>query len=158
MAGGTSDQLERVRPLLRLMGDTIVDCGGVGMGVRMKVINNFMSTVLNVTTAEALTLAEAMGLDISMAMEVMASTPAGQGHMVTTYPAKVMQGDLSPGFKIDLAHKDLGLALDVAEKTHVPVAVGTAAKEVYAQARTRARGDQDWTAIYAMLRELSALE
>ena len=48
---------------------------------------------------------------VEQAREVMLGTVAGQGHMGTTYPAKVLRGDLAPGFMIDLAHKDLGLAL-----------------------------------------------
>lgn len=152
MAGGSEAAIARARPILEKLGDTIVHCGPVGAGSRMKVVNNFMSITLNAITAEALTLAEASGLDPELAREVMLGTVAGQGHMGTTYPAKVLKGDLSPGFMIDLAHKDLGLALDLAGSLGVAVATGRAAHEAYAQARTEGRGRQDWTAIYAMTR------
>ncbi len=42
-----------------------------------------------------------------------------------------MKGDLSPAFMIDLAHKDLGIALDVANQLHVPMPLGAASREVY---------------------------
>jgi 4-hydroxybutyrate dehydrogenase/sulfolactaldehyde 3-reductase len=157
MAGGAQDDLERARPLFELLGDAIVDCGGPGTGSRMKIVNNFMSTVLNVLTAEALTLAEASGLEVALAMRVMAGTAAGQGHMATTYPAKVLKGDLEPAFMLDLAHKDLGLALDLAAGAKVPVPLGAAAREVYSLARSRGRGSQDWTAIYELAKELAGL-
>src|SRR6266540_768128 len=94
MVGGEAAHLERVRPVLEKMGDTIVHCGPIGSGARMKIVNNFMSITLNATTMEALTLAEASGLDPELARKVMLGTAAGQGHMGSTYPAKVLKGDL----------------------------------------------------------------
>jgi 4-hydroxybutyrate dehydrogenase/sulfolactaldehyde 3-reductase len=152
MAGGGEAAIARAMPVLEKLGDTIVHCGPVGAGARMKIVNNFMSITLNATTAEALILAEASGLDPELARRVMLGTVAGQGHMGTTYPAKVLKGDLSPGFMVDLAHKDLGLALDLAGGLGVAVATGRAAQEAYAQARAQGRGRQDWTAIYTMAR------
>lgn len=43
----------------------------------------------------------------------------------------MLKGDLSPAFMIDLAHKDLGIALDVANQLHVPMPLGAASREVY---------------------------
>jgi len=152
MVGATPQGLERVRPVLERMGDTIVHCGPPGMGSRMKVVNNFMSVTLNVTTAEALTLAERSGLDPEIARAVMLGTTAGQGHMSTTYPAKVLRGDDTPGFMIDLAYKDLGLALDLAREVGVEVPTAAAARPVYDAARKDGRGRKDWTALYTYLR------
>jgi 4-hydroxybutyrate dehydrogenase/sulfolactaldehyde 3-reductase len=71
MAGGSEAAVARAMPIFEKLGDTIVHCGPVGSGSRMKIVNNFMSITLNVTTAEALTLAEASGLDTELAREVM---------------------------------------------------------------------------------------
>lgn len=153
MVGGSEADVARVRPILELMGDTIIHCGPVGAGSRMKIVNNYMSITLNVLSAEALLLAERSGLDPEIARKVMMGTAAGQGHFGSTYPAKVLKGDLSPGFMIDLAYKDLGLALELAQQIESPVATGAVAKQVYEQARDSGRGGDDWTAIYAMMRK-----
>ena len=153
MAGGEKEDVEKVRPLLELMGDPIIDCGGPGMGSRMKVINNFLSNMINVATAEALTLAEATGLNRDLAIEVMSGTAAGKGHMTTTYPNKVLKDDLSPAFMLDLAHKDQGLALDLAKQLKVRTLVGQAAQDVYAHAQSEDYGQLDWTSIYVMMRQ-----
>ena len=158
MVGGEADDIERARPFLACLGDTIIDCGGPGMGSRMKIINNFMSISLNALTAEALTLAESIGLDVDLAIDVMAGTAAGQGHMTTTYPAKVLKGDLSPAFMLGLAHKDLGLALDLAAKMHVPLPLGAAAREMYNIAWAEGRDREDWTALYETIRALARLD
>ena len=153
MVGGADADVARARPILSLMGDTIVHCGPVGMGARMKIVNNYMSIALNVLSAEALILAERSGLDPNLAREVMLGTAAGQGHFGSTYPAKVLKGDLTAGFMVDLAHKDLGLALDLARDIGAPVTTGLAARDAYDRARAQNRGRQDWTAVYAMMRE-----
>ncbi|MEM7538950.1 MAG: NAD-binding protein, partial [Chloroflexota bacterium] len=64
---------------------------------------------------------------------------------------------LSPAFMLDLAHKDLGLALDLANAVNVPVSMGAAAREVYSFARNQGRGAEDWTAIYDLMRKTVGL-
>ncbi|TBT04052.1 sulfolactaldehyde 3-reductase [Vibrio parahaemolyticus] len=158
MAGGTKEQIERAQPLFDCMGSETVDAGGAGKGIRIKIINNYMSIALNALSAEAATLAEAIGLDWDTTMKVMSGTPAGKGHFTTTWPGKVLAGDLSPVFMVDLAHKDLGIALDLANQVNVPMPCGAASRELYSIARAAGRGRQDWTAILEQLRVTSGLE
>ncbi len=157
MAGGEEEDVKAVVPLLSCMGDTIVYCGPAGSGTRMKLINNYMSIASNVVTAEALTLAEQSGLDRDLAIEVMMGTTAGQGHLSTTYPAKVLKGDVTPGFMIDLAHKDIGLALDFASHLKVPLPMGAAARQTYTSARVQGRGRHDWSSILETVRQLAGV-
>ena len=96
MVGGSESDLELARPILDILGDKIVHCGPVGSGTRMKIVNNYQSTSLNVLTAETLTLAKATGLDVDMAIEVMNETTAGRGHMKATYPNQVLSGNTNP--------------------------------------------------------------
>ena len=153
MVGGESRDVARARPILECMGDTIIHCGPVGAGARMKIVNNFMSITLNATTAEALSLAEASGLDVELARKVMLGTVAGTGHMGSTYPAKVLKGDLNPGFMIDLALKDLKLALELGEGLGLPLDTGRTAERAYVAAVEAGHGRNDWTALYAFLRQ-----
>ncbi len=153
MVGGTAADLERARPVLAVLGDTIVHCGPAGSGARAKIVNNYLSIVSNVVTAEALVLADRCGLDREAALEVMRGTPAGRGHLGTTYPAKVLAGDVTPGFAVDLAHKDLWLALELAARLRCPLATGVAAEAAYDLARARGRGREDWTTVLNVLAE-----
>ena len=157
LASGEPAALEAAQPLFDVMGNKTIDCGALGNGSRVKVINNFMGVSLNALTAEALTLAEAAGLDIRLALEVMRGTIAGIGHMRVTYPNKVLKGDLQAGFPVDLAHKDIGLALQLAARTNAPIFMGAAAAQAYSIVRSRGRGRQDYTAVYPVLRELAGL-
>ena len=157
LAGGTGEQIERARPVLMLMGNELVEAGGPGKGIRVKMVNNFMSIALNALSAEAATLCEALGLDFNVALEVMKGTPANKGHFTTTWAGRVLKGDLSPTFMVDHAHKDIGLALDVANRLHTTLPMGAAAREVYNQMRAKGRGKQDWTAVLEHMRDASGL-
>ncbi|TCP93472.1 4-hydroxybutyrate dehydrogenase/sulfolactaldehyde 3-reductase [Cricetibacter osteomyelitidis] len=157
LAGGTSEQVSRATEVLLCMGSEIINTGGPGRGIRVKLINNFMSISLNALSAETATLCEALNLPFDIAMRVMQGTPANKGHFTTTWVNKVLKGDLSPAFMIDLAHKDLGIALDVANQLHVPLVMGAASREIYSQAKAMGRGKQDWTAILEHVRFCSGL-
>ncbi|MFT6139287.1 MAG: 4-hydroxybutyrate dehydrogenase/sulfolactaldehyde 3-reductase [Psychromonas sp.] len=157
LAGGTKEQIEKAQHLFDCMGSETIDAGGPGKGIRVKIINNFMSIALNALSSEAATLSEAIGLDFDTALAVMNGTPAGKGHFTTTWPGKVLAGDLSPAFMVDLAHKDLGIALDLANQVKVPMPCGAASRELYSIARAAGRGHQDWTAVFEQHRIMSGL-
>lgn len=151
LAGGEAPDIERARPVFECIGETVIDCGGPGKGARMKIINNTMTTVLNVLTAEAVALAEAVGLDRALTVETLRGTAAGRGLMHSNFYKKAFQGDFSPAFMVDLARKDLGIALDLAEKARLPLAVARGADTVYARAQEESLGKMDWTVVYRML-------
>lgn len=157
LASGSAKDKVAANDALLCMGNQVIDCGEVGGGSRVKVINNFMGISLNALTAEALTLAEASGLGVGLALEVMRGTIAGLGHMNITYPNKVLRGDLSAGFQVDLAHKDLALALELAALSNASVPMGAAAFQSYTTARAQGRGAQDYSAIYPVMRSLAGL-
>ena len=151
MVGGDTEDVERAHPVLECMGDTIIYCGPAGAGIRTKLVNNYLSIVSNVVVAEALALAEGAGLDRDTVIEVLMGTTAGRGHLGTTYPAKALAGDLDPGFMVDLALKDLGLALEMSAAADSPAVMGAAALPVYDEAHHKGLGRRDWTAIYNMV-------
>ena len=155
MVGGSPEDVDRARPVLECMGDTIVHCGARGTGIRTKLVNNYLSIVSNVVVAEALAIAESAGLDRHTAIEVLMGTTAGRGHLGTTYPAKVLAGDLEPGFMVDLALKDLRLALQMSADSGASRAMGTSAVPFYQAASEQGMGRLDWTAIYNLVRDRS---
>lgn len=153
MAGGTPEDLATARPIFDAVGDTTVDCGGPGMGSRMKIVNNFLSAASNALTAEALVLAEASGLDVGTVVNVLTGTAAGRGHLTTTYPGKALAGDVTADFMLRLAHKDLALGVAFGEALGTDVRVASAALRTYDVAMDAGRGADDWTALYAFARE-----
>ena len=155
LAGGNAQQVARARDILLCMGSELVEAGGAGMGIRVKLINNYMSIALNALSAEAAVLCETLGLDLDVAIKVMSGTAAGKGHFTTTWPNKVLKGDLSPAFMVDLALKDLRIAIDVAQQMNAPLEMGAKAESYYRAASEQGRGRQDWSALLSQVRQLA---
>jgi 4-hydroxybutyrate dehydrogenase/sulfolactaldehyde 3-reductase len=148
MVGASHNDFGRVKPLLEAMGTTVHHCGKPGTGIRTKLVNNYLAIISCQVNAEALALAQAYGLDLAKTLEVVNGTTATNGQLKQGWPFKVLKGDIAPGFRIALAHKDLSLAVEAARKAGVPVYVGAVARECLGQAkRTGDYGEKDFSAL-----------
>ena len=146
---------KKVEPLLNAMGTTIIRCGKVGSGIRAKVVNYFQILSIAQITAEALTLAQKIGLDLETFKQVNAGTTANNGQFHINFLSKVLQNDIEPGFTIDLAHKDMGLAIETANSFRVGLPVGSSVQAVYAQARSGKFAKKDFSALLDYACELA---
>ena len=138
---------ERVKPLLNAMGTSIIRCGKVGTGIRAKVVNNFQILSIAQITAEALTLAQKLNLELDVFKEVNAGTTANNGQFHINFMSKVLKNDIEPGFTIDLAHKDMGLAIEAGNDFRVGLPVGSSVQAVYGQARSSEFAEKDFSAL-----------
>ena len=147
MVGAEPADFEVVKPLLEAMGTTIHHCGAAGTGTRTKLINNYLAIISCQLNAEALALSQRFGLDLATTLDVIHGTTATNGQLKINWPNKVLAGDTSPGFTIDLAHKDLSLIMGAANAARVPLPVAAAAREMFSAARARGYGGQDFSAM-----------
>ncbi len=147
MVGASDADFARVRPLLEAMGTTIHHCGAVGSGMRTKLVNNFLAIVSCQMNAEALTLSTRFGLDLQTTLDVIHGTTATNGQLKINYATKVLTGDTEPGFAIDLAHKDLTLIVNAANKAKVPLPIGAVARESVSLARSTSFHNKDFSAL-----------
>lgn len=157
MVGAEPADLERVRPLLDAMGTTVLHCGPVGAGVRMKLVNNYMAVVSCQLNAEALTLSQRFGLDLERTLAVLNGTTAYNGQLQLNWPTKSLVGDISPGFTIDLAHKDLSLVMTAANAARVPMPLGAAAREMFSVARAGKYAGSDFSAMGDVLSDIAGV-
>lgn len=119
MAGGAAADLERVRPYLDCYSVSVVHVGDrPGSGQMVKAINQVLVVVNALAVSEALTLAEAAGLDLSTTLRAVESGAAGSW-MLSNRGPQVIAADWAPGFTIDLQQKDLRLVLEAAERLGV---------------------------------------
>ena len=158
MVGAEPEAYARVKPLLELMGTTIHHCGGVGTGMRTKLVNNYLAIILCQLNAEAIALSQRFGLTLENTLDVIHGTTATNGQLKIAWPMKVLKGDVDPGFTIDLAHKDLTLIVDAANAVKVPVPVAAAAREAFSVARSRGYGALDFSAMVDVLCESANIE
>ena len=158
MVGASDVDFERVKPLLEAMGTTVHHCGVVGTGGRTKLVNNYIAITLCQVNAEALALSQRFGLDITKTLQVLYGTSATNGQLRINFPNKVLAGDTTPGFTIDLAHKDMSLVLGAAHASKVPMPVAAAVFESFSLARAGEYGQSDFSGIADVICDLARIE
>ena len=157
LVGGDNDKFGEIKPLLETMGSDVVYCGNSGSGSKMKIINNYMSIVSNIVTAETLSLVEKSGIDLNLAINLLTTTAAGKGHLNVSYPIKVLKNDVSPGFKNTLALKDLKLALEQGSLDGIDLSTGKSALKIYEGAEKTQYKDLDWTSMFNYIKEINKI-
>ena len=130
LVGGETDQLERARPLLQVLGSSITHFGPVGAGQEAKAVNQVLVAGSYAAVAEALSLAERLGLNRQQVVEALKRGAAGSWAL--EHRSERMINDHYPlGFKLALHRKDLGIALEAAaaQQLELPVTEQVAAME-----------------------------
>jgi 2-hydroxymethylglutarate dehydrogenase len=125
MVGGDAAALEKVKPILEAMGQKIFPVGGVGCGNVAKLVNNLISLACNSASAEGFALGAKAGINPVTLLEII-KVSTGNNWCMQQYPNTTFKGNFEPGFKISLAYKDIGLALELAKENGVPVPVSQA--------------------------------
>jgi 3-hydroxyisobutyrate dehydrogenase-like beta-hydroxyacid dehydrogenase len=130
LVGGDAHDLERARPLLEVIGSRITHFGPVGSGQEAKAVNQVLVAGSYAAVAEALQLAERLGLDRHQVVEALKGGAAGSWAL--EHRSAQMINDHYPlGFKLALHRKDLGIALEAAaaQQLELPVTEQVAAME-----------------------------
>ncbi len=145
MVGGRAEAVERARPILQAFGRTIYHLGPVGSGAIAKLINNLMAAINLLGVCEGLVLAAKAGLDLDLFCRVIADSSGASRSFSGAAPA-ILARDFRPGFMIDLMHKDVTLALDLARQVGVRTLAGALAQQVLQEARNAGLGRQSTAA------------
>ena len=158
MAGGTTEALERARPVLAAMGRRVVACGGPGAGQAAKMCNNMILGIAMIGISEAFVLAEKLGLDHQALFDV-ASTSSGQCWALTNHcpvpgpvPTSAANHGYRPGFATALMLKDLTLARDAAEAAGADTALGRHARDIFARFAASGGAALDYSAVIEAVR------
>lgn len=155
MVGGESDALERARPVLDRLGQQIFHIGRLGSGHAMKLAVNGVIFSLNNALSEALVLAEHAGIDRERAYDVLAASAAGAPFVGYKRDAFLHPDTAPVAFSLELAAKDLELITDFAGGLGVPIAQGTANRELIGRAAASVGADRDFSAVAIHLRDRS---
>ncbi|MHB1417495.1 MAG: NAD(P)-dependent oxidoreductase [Chloroflexota bacterium] len=156
MVGATDEDLATARPLLEAMGDKIIHCGGPSAGITAKVINNLLASTILAADMEALSLAAKAGLRLDMMLELLSSTAANNDQLRTTI-GRVVDGEFEPGFKAWLAHKDAGLAENLAARMAVPLFVLAPARQLLSAVLAEGHGDRASYIVGDLLQRLAGV-
>ena len=121
-----------------------------GDAARTKLVNNLLAGINLVGAAEALALAQKLGLDVSKTLDVIEQS-SGQSWIGSDRMRRAIAGDYAPRAHVTLLEKDTRLALECALATGFVGPLGAAASEVFAQANKAGFAEQDDAAVFKLL-------
>ena len=147
MVGGKQADFDAVLPILKMMGSNIVLQGGPGAGQHTKMCNQIVVAGTIMGVSEGLAYAKQAGLDASRVMESIGGG-AASGFQLLNSGAKMIAGDFAPGFYVEHFLKDLGIALDEADKNKLDMPALSLAKRLYSELVAKGCGRNGTQVLY----------
>jgi 3-hydroxyisobutyrate dehydrogenase len=123
MVGGEEDTFKHCLKIFQTMGKTITHVGGHGMGQTVKLVNQILVGMTMFGVAEALMFASRSGVDLEKCYKAVSGGAAGSWQL-TNNGARLLRGDMEPGFKVEHYLKDLRLIMEAASEVDMPL-IGT---------------------------------
>jgi 3-hydroxyisobutyrate dehydrogenase len=134
MVGGEAAHVARVQPLLACMGRVQHHLGGLGAGHAMKCINNTITAMTLLATAEGLVAGKRYGLDPVAMVEVLNQSTGGSWITQTHFHQRVFNRAFDDPFKLELMLKDVGIALRLAQGTATPMPLSGLGQQLWRSA------------------------
>lgn len=153
MAGCSKAQAAPLMPLFDAMAKQVICLGSLGAGSVMKLAINSMIHGMNQTVAEALTLAEAAGIDPSLAYDAVEASAACAPMLRYRRDLYLDEAGQDVTFTVALARKDMEFTVDLARQYGVAVPQGELNLEKLRQAEARGYGARDMASILNFMRE-----
>lgn len=157
MVGGSDDDFAAAKPILDVVGKTIVHVGTNGAGQTVKAANQLIVAGNIELLAEAITFLQAYDVDIDAAIEVLGGGLAGSA-VLDQKASKMLGRNFDPGFRIALHHKDLGIVTAAAREAGVVTPLGAVVAQLMASAMANGDGGLDHSALLLGVERLSGKE
>jgi 2-hydroxy-3-oxopropionate reductase len=154
MVGGEQSDVERAQPLFEALGKTIVHVGEHGAGQVVKACNQVVVAVTIAAVSEALVLGSKAGVEPERILDVLGGGLAAN-RVMEMRRRNFLEHDFAPGFRIDLHHKDLDIALESGSEYGVPLPVTGLVQQGFRALRAKGHGGDDHSGLLALVEELA---
>src|SRR3954470_6019828 len=154
MVGGTAEDFATAKPILDVVGKTVVHVGPAGSGQTVKAANQLIVAANIQVLAEAVVFLEAYGVDTKAALEVLGGGLAGSTVLARKGP-NMLAREFAPGFRLALHHKDLGIVTSAAREAGVVIPLGAVVSQLVAALVARGDGGLDHSGLLKLVTELS---
>ena len=148
MAGGDAAAFQAVRPVLDAMGRMALHVGASGAGATIKLVNNMLSGTMTAALAEAVSIAQAAGVDPQAAQAILSEGPVAS-RLVRSKLPKMLGRDFSAQFQLALMDKDLRYFLALAQQLDRPAPIASLVRGQFQAARRAGFGTLDTSALVA---------
>ena len=157
IVGGDKDAFERCRGVLEILGSTVHYAGSSGAGNVVKLVNNIMSMSNILIAAEAMVLGVKAGVNGQTLFDIIRTSGGRSSQFEKRFP-NVLAGDFAPRFTVDLAKKDLGLALDMARSLTMPVPTTSLVHQLHCAVSSAGDGQRDHAAVIRLFESWAGVQ
>ena len=157
IVGGDRDTFDRAQAVLKVLGSSVHHAGPSGAGNIVKLVNNVMSMGNMLVAAEAFVVGVKAGMDARTLFEIL-RTSAGRSYHFEKRLPNILARNFEPGFTVDLARKDLGLAVDMARSHDVPVPATSLLHQLYSASSALGDGRNDFASIVKLFESWAGTE
>ncbi len=157
MVGGEEGDFERARPLFEVMGKTVTHVGPAGAGQVTKAANQIVVALTIEAVSEALVLGSKGGVSPEKILDVLGGGLAGN-KVMEVKREKFLSHTFDPGFRSELHHKDLGIALAAGREYGVALPVTALVDQMLLTMRKKGWGGEDHSALLRVIEDLSQHE
>jgi 3-hydroxyisobutyrate dehydrogenase len=157
MVGGAAETVEAMRPLLAVMGKTIIHQGPAGAGQHTKMVNQTLIASGMVGVCEALLYAHKAGLEPETVLEAVSGGAAGSWSL-SNYAPRMLKGDYAPGFMVEHFIKDMEITLNEARRMNLALPGLALAHELYLALRAQGGGRDGTQSLIRALARISAVD
>jgi 2-hydroxy-3-oxopropionate reductase len=154
MVGGSEEDFERARPLFEVMGATVNHVGPTGAGQVTKAANQVVVALTIEAVSEALVLGSKGGVAPEKILDVLSAGLAGN-KVMEVKREKFLSHKFDPGFRSELHHKDLGIALAAGREYGVVLPVTAIVDQMLLTMKRKGWGGEDHSAILRVIEDLS---
>jgi 3-hydroxyisobutyrate dehydrogenase len=158
MVGGEDAVIERVMPVLKGMGTSVLKTGAVGSGQAMKALNNLVSAGGFLIGIEALLIGSRFGLDPAVMVDVLNAATGMNNSTQKKFKQFVLSRSFASGFSLDLLVKDLSIALQVGRETGTAAPFAALCRELAGAAATMLGPGADHTEFAKLSERLAGSE
>jgi len=134
MCGGSIADVDRARPVLEAFGKKIIRCGATGAGDAVKAMNQALLAIHIWSAGEALATLARLGVDASVALEVINGSSGRSNSSENLFPERVIGRTFPRTFKLALLDKDVGIAAQIAAENDIPVPLMDLAAKLFSEA------------------------
>lgn len=159
MVGGDTSALDRVRPMLAMMGreDRIVHVGPSGAGQVCKACNQLVIGGTMLAVAEALALARKSGVDGAKVRQALLGGFAAS-RVLEVHGERMLNGNYKPGFKARLYKKDLRIVTEALAAQGVAAPATALVQQLVHAQLAAGGGDDDYSGLATVIFRLAGLD
>jgi len=157
MAAGEEKAVEKIRPILGLLGNNIVYMGRSGNGQLTKLVNQLLFNISAAAMAEVLPMAVKLGLDPEAVCQAV-TTGTGRTFALEFFAPHILQNNFKPGYPLSKAYKDMVSAAEISSRKQIPLPVLAAAMQTYQMALAQGLGSENKGAMIKVWEKVLGVE